>query len=161
MAIQIDITDDKGVKTRYHKIQKYTYDAEKTSKADPNVKTCDTMTITLRHYVNATLRDAQKNALAQNAKVDAYEKNEMDLQAQLMDLMTKNTDGSLDAQVESISDKLNALFIDTNRPKRVDATDKFYYEDEIEIPFSEPISQATIYDYLISNVPSYKGGVKI
>jgi len=46
MAIQKDLTDDKGVKTRYHKIAEF-------------VCTADTITILIRRYVNQTLRKAE------------------------------------------------------------------------------------------------------
>ena len=60
MAIQKDITDNKGVKTRYHKLDKF-------------VACDDSITANIKSYTNASVRDAEKQAINNNKRAIAYD----------------------------------------------------------------------------------------
>jgi len=51
MALQLDMTDEKGVKTRYHKIT--------VAQCDWTPGTTATITVVVRSYVNKALRDKE------------------------------------------------------------------------------------------------------
>lgn len=152
MALKIDITDDKGVKTRYHKIKSFTYEDGK-------------ITVKLASYVNQSTRDAEKNAVDGNALASQFDatteqiRNELD---QLSSQLSPNGEGDKDviARIKELSEEVNTRVADPNRPRYTQVVDRFYDEAEVELAYFEPLTLEGIYAKL-STEGRYTGAESI
>lgn len=152
MALKLDITDEKGVKVRYHAIRSFKYTPEKT------------LEVSLYSYVNQATRDTEKNIVEQNAAAVAYDNNLNQLRAEL----TKASDeiiadeNNADARDRAIklTDQVNELTLSPDRPYVTEVTDTHYTEDVILLPYIEPLTLDSLYTLLASD-GKYKGAESI
>ena len=148
MALQKDITDAKGVKTRYHAIKAFSCD-EKEIK------------ITIRSYTTKTTREAEKKAIENNILATNYEKQITDLTTELDNLLGATEPEKL-ARIDFLTNEINRLSLAENRPRLVEVEDRFYSEMEIAIPYFEPISVELLYDKICEREGCiFSGSVKI
>lgn len=142
MALKIDITDEKGVKTRYHKIKSFEY-------KDGYLK------VTITSYVNQTTRDAERSAIEENKQAEIYDNNVEQLRAELDHLsaqLSPNGEGDADVitRVKELSQQVNDLVSNPDRPTYQPPTDKYYSEQEVNLPYFEPLTLDGIYQVLAS-----------
>ena len=152
MALKIDITDDKGVKTRYHKIKSFEYQGESL-----NVK--------LTSYVNQATRDAEKLAKEMNVQAREYDERTDELRAELDSVSKQLTpDGKGEPEVVAraieLSNEVNERVSNPSRPTYQSETDKYYTETAVELEYFEPLSIDAIYTK-IAEKSQYSGAEKI
>jgi hypothetical protein len=145
MAIAKQITNEKGVISRYHKIHKVEILGDKIK-------------MTVRNYVNQDMRDAEKTAQKNNEKAQAQQLQIYELRQRLEELMAKNTEHDFDAEVKDVSEKINAA--EANQLQFTPVVDKFAEEVEEEIAYFEPFTMAAAYGRLIE-LEKYKDGKEI
>ena len=145
MAIQKDITDNKGVKTRYHKLDKF-------------VACDDSITANIKSYTNASVRDAEKQAIDNNKRAIAYDAEIQTLRNKLDKAQTENVDGAKDDFVAQLVDEINKKEFDTARPRLVEVVERHYSEKEFKISYFEPITQEAIYNKLMEDYSEFEGG---
>lgn len=137
MALKIDITDEKGVKVRYHKIKSFKY-------ADGNLK------ITLASYVNQATRDAEKIASDSNVLAEQYDATTDQIRAELDSYsaqLTPNGEGDPEviAKIQELSQQVNDRVANPDRPTYTQVADKYYDTYDTELPYFEPLSLENIY----------------
>ena len=137
MALKIDITDEKGVKTRYHKIKKFEYKD-------------GVLLVKMSSYVNQATRDAEKEAVEINRQALQYDRTTDELRDELDQLgsqITPNGEGDEDIinRVKELSNEVNERVTNPNRPQYVDLVDKAYGETDVELPYFEPLTFDGIY----------------
>lgn len=137
MALKIDITDEKGVKTRYHKIKSFTYDG-------------DLLKITLASYVNQGTRDAEKSAVDGNSLARQYDTTTEELRAELDSLSAQlqpSGEGEPDviAKIQELSQQVNDRVLNPDRPNYATVTDKYYDTYDVDLHYFEPLSLEAIY----------------
>lgn len=153
MALKIEITDEKGVKTRYHKIRGFIYNG-------------DVLTVRLISYVNQTIRDAEKDKTENNAQAIAYDKN-LDAKRRELDELSKQVSPSGEgeddviARIKELSAEVNDLASNPNRPQYQSLFNNFYDEVELDIAYFEPLSLEAIYKKLAQETNRYKGAESI
>jgi hypothetical protein len=152
MALQVDITDEKGVKTRYHKIRSILFDT-------------DNIVVTMRSYVNQATRDAEKKAVEGNALATKYDNEINDLRAQLDELSAQlqpngEGDPAVIEQIKELSQQLNDKVSAPDRPQYYQIIDKYYNESTIELPIIDPVTLDALYVKLAS-VGQYNGAVSV
>lgn len=135
MALKKDITDEKGVKTRYYRIKGIELEGGK-------------IRVKLHSYVNQTTRDSEKNAIEQNAKAQAYQDSLNAIRAEL-DSLVGNSDE--DDRVRELTDQVNAMESNPDRPAFTTIVDTHYGEDEVVIDNVETLSLEAIYEKLIAD----------
>lgn len=140
MALQIDITDIKGVKTRYHRVRSITLAG-------------DTIEIKMRGYVNQATRDAEKNALKNNEASDAYDRETEQIRQQLDALSAQlqpngEGDPAVIEQIKELSQQVNDRTSNTARPQWTPVVDRYYDETDITLPVFEPLTLDGIYQRL-------------
>lgn len=140
MALKLDITDDKGVKTRYHKIKSLEYDGEE-------------LKIRLVSYVNQAVRDAEKLAKETTKQAFEYDKRTEEIRKELDTLSSQLTpDGKGEPEVVAraveLSNEVNERVTNPDRPQYQEATEKSYNETEIKMEYFEPLTLEAIYDKL-------------
>lgn len=149
MAIQKDITDIKGVKTRYHILREFQTDTRE-------------ITAKIRSYTTKATRDAEKAVEANNTKFFAYEEKISQLQAELDKIIGDETQTEKIAQ---LSEELNALSLSEKRPVFQDFQETHYAEREVRLDYFEPLSIDAIYDKITAGEckcgQDFAGGVKI
>lgn len=146
MALALDITDNKGVKTRYHAIRSFEYKDGRLS-------------VKLYSYVNQATRDSEKIASSQNAQAQAYEDNLQALRSELDSLIGKTDEESV-ARVSELSEQINTLTLDPERPNFVEVVDTHYAEDEVKLDYFEPITTEALYNK-ISASGRYSGATSV
>ena len=132
MALQKDITDSKGVKTRYHAIKNFACDGEKI-----NIK--------IRSYTTKAVREAEKEAIDNNIATKKYNQKIADLSAEL-DGLVGLTDEVSTARIVELTKEINRLSLAKDRPQYTETPERFYSEMEIAMPYFEPISLDLLYD---------------
>lgn len=137
MALKVDITDDKGVKTRYHRIEAFTY-------RDGKLK------VSVRGYVNQTTRDAEKLAVESNQQALQYDMDTEDMRNQLDNLSAQlqpNGEGDPEviAQIQELSAQVNERVSNQARPLYSQVVDKYYDESEVELDWFEPLTMESLY----------------
>lgn len=140
MALKIDITDGKGVKTRYHVIRSFKYEQD------------NGISIEVYGYVNQATRDAEKKAVLQNENARAYDLNldsirqQLDEASKTYQLDQENIEAR-DKAVE-LTENINSLALDPNRPTFVLTPETHYSVETIGIPYFEPITLEGLYSKL-------------
>ena len=135
MALKLDITDSKGVKTRYHRICSVEFNAS-------------TIIVKLHSYVNQATRDSEKNAVDQNAKVRAYEDKINALRLEFDGLI--GNEDETERTVE-LSNQINELELDPARPQYSPVVDTHYSEDEVTLPALENFTLDAVYALLTAD----------
>lgn len=145
MGLALDITDTKGIKTRYHIIKSFEW------------QDC-TLKIKLFSYVNQATRDAEKKAVEQNNRVKAWAEELNKKQAEL-DALVGNPDEA--EKIALLADEINKMKLDENRPQPVEEVDRHYTEDEITLDYcGTPITLDLLYQKL-AETGKYKGAKSI
>lgn len=137
MALKIDITDDKGVKTRYHRIKSFRYSP-------------DELIVTLASYVNQSTRDAEKEAIDGNRLAEQYDATTEELRNELDNLssqLSPNGEGDPEviARIKELSTEVNERVTNTNRPQYSQVVDKSYDTYDVNLPYFEPLTLDGIY----------------
>lgn len=137
MALKIDITDEKGVKTRYHKIKTFTFNGTN-------------LTVQLSSYVNQAVRDAEKQAVDNNKLAEQYDNDTNDLRAELDRLSaqiqsTDDPDPAVVDRAKELSDTLASRATAQDRPVYATVTDRHYSEITVEVDYFEPLTIDGIY----------------
>jgi len=143
MALRIDITDDKGVTTQYHKIKSFEYDGKE-------------LTVKLASYVTKAMRDAEKAVIDTNNLALQYDENVETLRTELDTLSSQLTpegkgEPEVVARAIELTDEVNTLVLNTERPIYAPETDKYYTETEIKIEYFEPLTLEAIYDKIATD----------
>jgi hypothetical protein len=144
MALKLEVTDNKGVKARYHRVRSLEFGGGKIK-------------VTLFGYVNQATRDSEKNALDGNAKARAYEDNLASLRAELNDIIG-NTEQ--EERVVELTNQINELELATDKPKFTEVVDTHYSEDEVEIDYLEAMTLEGVYTKLAES-GKYGGAERI
>lgn len=151
MALKLDITDSKGVKTRYHKVKSFEVKDGK-------------VIVTVSGYVNQAMRDYEKNATENNDTVEAYRQETERLQelvdAKSAELANNQDNQELHDEVVRLSNDLNARHLNPDKPVFMTPEDKYYTTEQVEINYFEPLSYEGIYGKLLE-LPKYSGAEKI
>lgn len=142
MAIAKQITDDRGIIARYHRIHRIEIEG-------------GTIKIKLRTYVNQDLRDAEKNALESNASTQQFYDELHALQEELDKLVLANSEHDHDETIKELSERVNKK--SENMPVYQVVIDKYAAESDEEIAYFEPLSISGIYEKLLE-LPKYKDG---
>lgn len=138
MALKIDITDEKGVKTRYHKITRVEFDST-------------SVYVTLIGFVNATLRDAEK---ANQDIAESYQAYQDELDT-LKDQVSTTPEGvEKDELRTKLADKL------ASAPARPELVKLNYNERSVTLPYFEPLSISSVYGKL-AETGEYAGAENI
>jgi len=134
MALKIDMTDEKGVKTRYHMVRSFTYD--KT-----NIR------VSMFSYVNQATRDSEKNIIESNLVAMEYEAELNTVKSQLQELIDKLTAGdeTVREEIAILTDRLNTMTLAEDKPVYKEPIDTHYSEVEITMPYLEPLSLEALY----------------
>lgn len=142
MALKLDITDAKGVKTRYHKIKSFEVREGK-------------VIVTMSSYVNQTMRDYEKNANENNVAYETYRQetealqNEVDTKSN--QLASDQENEELRNEVVELSNQLNERLMNPDKPVWVTPEDKYYADEKVELDFFEPITFESIYTKLLED----------
>lgn len=152
MALKLDITDEKGVKTRYHKIKSFEYDGKE-------------LTVKLTSYVNQAVRDAEKNEKETFENAVEYDKRTDELRKELDTLSKQLTpegkgEPEIVAKAVELSNEVNERVTNPDRPQYLELKDKSYNETEIKMEYFEPLTLEAIYDKL-STGDKYANAEKI
>lgn len=148
MAIFKEITDNKGITTRYHKIQQIQTDLR-------------VMTVSVRSFVAADFRQQEQDREAQDEARAQREQEIEDLQNQITGLVEQNTDGSKTEEIRELSEQVNALVLADDIPQTTYTLGQHAAELEIQIPYFEPISLETLYQKLASTESPLSGGTEV
>ena len=143
MALRIDITDDKGVTTQYHKIKSFEYDGKE-------------LTVKLASYVTKAMRDAEKAVIDQNKLALEYDTNIETLRTELDSLSSQLTpegkgEPEVVARAVELTEEVNSLVLTTERPVYQDELEKYCAETEIKIEYFEPLTLEGIYDKIATD----------
>ena len=155
MALKIDITDGRGVKTRYSAIRSFLYERGK-------------LKVTLYGYVNQATRDAEKQLEQAVIDAEAYDLETQRLADELDVLAPKQHDPTLTEQelealrveVAELTKQVNDRKLNPDRPRVEQIPDTHYSEHVIEIDYFEPLSLSGIYDRLVET-DRYSGAEKV
>lgn len=132
MALAIDITDEKGVKTRYHAIKGFSCDGE-------------VITAKLRSYVNKETRDAEQHTLENNQRVVEYERGIEERIAKLDALTAQQEDERDEAEIQRLAEEINTLKLAEDKPTYQQVIDRYYSEQEVQVPYFEPFTVGALY----------------
>lgn len=139
MALKKDITDEKGVKTRYHKIVKLEVFATY-------------IVVYLLGYVNASLRDAEKVDLE---RAEAYQLHELNL-TKIKEALADSTLSS--DERSNLLTELNDAIVNT--PPAPDNLQLHYAETSTIIDYFEPLSIPLVYQKLTES-GDYEGAEQV
>lgn len=149
MALKKEITDNRGVKTRYHSIVSFV---------------CNKKVIVLRvySYVNQVMRDSEKAVDTQNQKALEYDEATDALRAELDSQSAKLVAGdeSVRKRIVELTDEVNERTLNPDRPQQANYEAKHYSEMEIVIDYFEPITMEGLYDKL-AETTQYGGSEKV
>ena len=152
MALKIDITDGKGVKTRYHKIKSFTYED-------------GVVTVTMTSYVNQTTRDAEKKAKESAAAAEKYDQDTEALRRELDQLSAQlqpngEGDPEVAARIKELSGQVNERVSNPNRPQYLPPVENEYDEQEVKLAWFEPMTMDALYQAL-TTLERYAGAEAI
>lgn len=148
MAIKKQITDNKGIITRYHKISGF------------EASTLG-IRIHLLSFVNDSLRQEELAVEAENVEAAKHEEQVKNLQDQITALMEQNEDGSKNDEIREISDKVNELALDPEAPKYTESVKLHASEVSVEIPYFEPITIESLYEAITNGDSKLAGGTQV
>lgn len=146
MALKLDITDEKGVKTRYHAVKSYQL---KDSQLE----------VTVKSWVNLETRDAERLGEANNADAKAYDAETETLRQELDALSAQlaNGDDSVQDRVVELSNQVNERTLNNERPTYLKVVDRHYTENTTVMDYFEPITLEAIYNRLTAEGAKFYG----
>lgn len=148
MALKKQITDEKGIITRYHKIQSFETDRR-------------TIMIQIRSFVTDALRQKELQAEQQNTDADTAAAGIAILQAQISGLMEQNTDGSKTDEIKDLTEQLNTQATNQDAPRYVPVNQLHASELEVKLEYFEPISLASLYQALATGTGDLAGATEV
>lgn len=147
MAIYKSVRNRKGVKTLYHKIEKFTAEAA-------------TIKVTVHSFVNAEYRDREKSAATIGIAAMERQSQIEDLQAQMNALIELNVDEAKTPEIQELSEKINTLVLDPEAPMTREDAELFASELEITVPYFEPLTMAALYSAIVAGDNELKDGTE-
>lgn len=144
MALKLELTDNKGVKTRYYRIKSMEIEGGK-------------IRVRLFGYVNQATRDAEKVALEKNALADAYDNNLYTLRQELNGSLGNEDETE---RIAELSSQINDLEFATDRPTRSELADTHYSEDDVVVDYFEPLTTEGVYQK-VAQTDKYAGAESV
>lgn len=148
MALIKDITDSKGIKTSYHKIQSFTYEDGK-------------LVVRVASYASKGMREAEQAVEEQIQDYNDYEKETDVTRTELDKLVSKQIEGKkVDVEeVKRLTGIVNERSFAEERPQLVEPIQTSYDIAEVELEYFEPLTLEAIYTKL-SEIERYSGSNK-
>lgn len=147
MAIYKAVRDSKGIKTLYHKINKFEADGK-------------TITITVHSFVNADYRDREKTLGNKNIAAMERQSQIQDMQEQINALIELNVDESKTPEIQELSEQINTLVLDPDAPVQQSVNDLHASELQIEVPYFEPLTMEALYGAIVAGDNELAGGTE-